>query len=394
MDMRPGGDGMKITEVRPYIVRNPWKKWVFIELETDDGSIGYGEATVFNGQFSVASRLKDVSRFILGKDPMKVRRLIGEWFVSTFNRAHDMVNVALISGVEAACWDLIGKHYGSPVYELLGGPVNDRIRVYANGWYTAINDVEDWAKAAKKVKERGYTALKFDPFGAGSGFLSNEEFKRSMEIIRAVHDEVGDDTEMLIEGHGRFNRSMALKIGKELERYDNIGWFEEPVIPEDVEGLTILSRSLRIPIAAGERFITRYDFVDPFVRGAIHIAQPDVINTGGIIETLVIGAMAEAHNIAMAPHQAEGPINTFITLNVDALMPNLKIQEMFDEFAYPSWAWDVVTGKPEVVNGYAKLPERPGIGIELKEKVRDYLATEKDPDFNLFSSGWEKRGFS
>ena len=385
---------MKITDIKTYIVRNPWKKWVFIELETDDGSVGYGEATVFNGQFSVASRIKDVSKFIIGKDPMNIRNLVNDWFVSTFNRAHDLVNVALLSGVEAACWDLAGKHHGSPVYELLGGPVHERIRVYANGWYTAINDIEDWGKTARKVIDKGYTALKFDPFGSGSGFLSNDEFKKSMEIIRIVHDEVGDDVEMLIEGHGRFNRSMAVKVGRELEKYENIEWFEEPVIPEDIEGLAILSRSLRVPIAAGERFVTRYDFVEPFTKGAIHVAQPDVINTGGILETMSIGAMAEAHNIAMAPHQAEGPINTFITLNVDAVMSNLKIQEMFDEFAYPAWVSEIVTEKPEVVNGFVKLPGKPGIGIELKEKVKDYIASEKDKDFNLFSAGWEKRGFS
>ncbi|MGC8608820.1 MAG: mandelate racemase/muconate lactonizing enzyme family protein, partial [Thermoplasmata archaeon] len=237
------------------------------------------------------------------------------------------------------------------------------------------------------------TALKFDLFGSGSGFLSEEEFRNSMDIIENVRDAVGDKTEMLIEGHGRFNRSTALKIGRYLEKFENVGWFEEPVIPEDIEGMAMLSHSISVPIAAGERFITKFDFVRPFETGAVHIAQPDVINTGGILETKEIGAMAEAHNIGMAPHQAEGPINTFITLQVDATMPNLKIQEMFDEFAYPSWAWDIVTGKPAVENGYVKIPDRPGIGIDITEKVKEYTASENDRDFNLFSQGWEKRGF-
>ena len=214
-----------------------------------------------------------------------------------------------------------------------------------------------------------------------------------MEIIQIVHGVVGDNTEMLIEGHGRFNRSTAMKIGKELEKYPNIGWFEEPVIPEDIEGMAMLSKSLKIPIAAGERLITSYDFTQLFKLNSVSIAQPDLINTGGIIELLKIGAMAEANNISMAPHQAEGPLNTFTTLNIDALMNNLKIQEMFDEFAYPAWITDIVDTVPEVKNGYVELPEKPGIGVNLKDKINNYIADENDTDFNLFSEGWEKRGF-
>lgn len=384
---------MKITDINSYVVKNSWKKWVFLELITDDGSIGYGEATVYGDQFAVVSHVNEVKKYIIGKNPMNVNSLVNTWFRDSFNRARDILNISLISGIESACWDIIGKHYGCPIYKLLGGAVNKNIRVYANGWYTSINNIEDWAKEAKKVKNKGYTALKFDPFGTGNSFLSLEEYRKSLDIIRVVHDEVGDDIEMMIEGHGRFNRSMALKIGKELEKYENIGWFEEPVIPEDIEGLVILSRSLKVPIAAGERFLTKYDFIDPFKKGAINIAQPDVVNTGGITETLKIGSMAEAYNIAIAPHQAEGPLNTFITMNVDAIMSNLKIQEMFDEFAYPSWTWDIVTSKPNVNNGWVSLPDKPGIGIEIKEKIKDHLASEQDQDFNLFATGWEKRGF-
>ncbi|WP_276922791.1 mandelate racemase/muconate lactonizing enzyme family protein [Ferroplasma acidiphilum] len=195
-----------------------------------------------------------------------------------------------------------------------------------------------------------------------------------MEIIQIVHGVVGDNTEMLIEGHGRFNRSTAMKIGKELEKYPNNGWFEEPVITEDVEGMVMLSKFLKIPIAAGERLITSYDFTQLFKSNSISIAQPDLINTGGIIELLKIGAMAEANNISMVPHQAEGPLNTFTTLNIDALMNNLKIQEMFDEFAYPAWIGDIVDTVPEVKNGYVELPEKPGIGINLNDKIDNYIA--------------------
>ncbi len=384
---------MKIVDFKSYIVRNTWKKWVFVEIVTDEGSNGYGEATVYADQFGLINHIKDIKKFVINKDPFKIRELINEWFLSTFNRSRDIVNISLISGVESACFDLIGKHFGSTIYNLFGGSVRNKIKVYANGWYTNINNIEDWSKEAKKVINKGYKALKFDPFGSGSGFLDYDEYKKSMDIIETVHNAVGDKTEMLIEGHGRFNRSTAMKIGKELEKYDNIGWFEEPVIPEDIYGLSILSKTLKIPIAAGERLITSYDFTQLFKSGSVSIAQPDLVNTGGIIEILKIGAMAEANNIAIAPHQAEGPLNTFTTLNVDALLNNLKIQEMFDEFAYPEWVNEIVDNRPEVINGYAKLPDKPGIGINLKDNVNKYIADENDNDFNLFSEGWEKRGF-
>ncbi len=384
---------MKIVDLKSYIIKNPWKKWVFLEIVTDDGENGYGEATVYTSQFAVANHIKDIKNFIINKNPFNVRKLINEWFISSFNRNRDIVNISLMSGIESACFDLIGKHFGSTIYNLFGGPVRDRVKVYANGWYTNINNVDDWGKEAKKVINKGYRALKFDPFGDGSGFLDYEEYKKSMEIIETVHSVVGDRTEMLIEGHGRFNRATAMKIGKELEKYPNIGWFEEPVIPEDIEGLAMLSRSLKIPIAAGERLITSYDFTEMFKIGSVSIAQPDLINTGGITQILKIGAMAEANNIAMAPHQAEGPLNTFTTLNVDAMLNNIKIQEMFDEFAYPDWINQIVDVRPEVKDGYVSLPEKPGIGINLTNKIDDYIADESNHDFNLFSEGWEKRGF-
>ena len=384
---------MKIVDLKSYIIKNTWKKWVFVEIITDNGENGYGEATVYNSQFAVVNHIKDIKKFIINKDPFKVRQLVNEWFTSSFNRNRDIVNMSLISGVESACFDLIGKHFGSTIYNLFGGPVRNKIKVYANGWYTNINNIEDWGKEARKVINKGYKALKFDPFDGGSGFLEYDEFKKSMEIIQIVHGVVGDNTEMLIEGHGRFNRSTAMKIGKELEKYPNIGWFEEPVIPEDIDGMAMLSKFLKIPIAAGERLITSYDFTQLFKSNSVSIAQPDLINTGGIIELLKIGAMAEANNISIAPHQAEGPLNTFTTLNVDALMNNLKIQEMFDEFAYPAWIGDIVDTVPEVKNGYVELPEKPGIGINLKDKINNYIADENDTDFNLFSEGWEKRGF-
>ena len=383
----------KISEIRTYIVKNPWKKWVFLELVTADGQIGTGEATVYSGQFSVKERVRDLADLIIGSDPLKIEDLINRWMLRTFNRSKDLTSIGLLSGVETACWDIMGKHFGTPVHTFFGGSLRDKLKVYANGWYTSAQNPEDWGALSKEVLRKGYSSLKFDPFGAGFGFMEEDEWKRSREIIEAVHESVGDHVEMLIEGHGRFNRATAMKVANYLENFDNIGWFEEPVIPEDIEGMASLARASRIPVAAGERFITRFDFLRPFELGAIHIAQPDVVNTGGLLETKKIASMAEAYNIAVAPHQAEGPINTFITMQLDATLPNFKIQEMFDEFAYSDWTWEVVDRKPEIIDGYEKVTNRPGIGVSLTEKVKEYTADDSNKDFNLFSEGWERRGF-
>ncbi|WP_338083241.1 hypothetical protein [Ferroplasma acidiphilum] len=148
--------------------KNTWKKWVFIEIITDNGENSYGEATVYSGQFSVVNHIKDIKKFIVNKDPFKVRELVNEWFTSSFNRNRDIVNMSLISGVESACFDLISKHFGSTIYNLFCGPVRNKIKVYANGWYTNINNIEYCGKEARKVINKGYRALKFDPFGSGS----------------------------------------------------------------------------------------------------------------------------------------------------------------------------------------------------------------------------------
>jgi galactonate dehydratase len=387
---------MKIIGVEVYLIPNPWKGWVFIRLLTNNGEEGIGEATHYFGQRAVKGMYRDVREFILGKDPLEVEKIWWQMFRETGNPSKDATKISLMSGIEVACWDIIGKHFGAPVYQFFGGIVRDKVKVYANGWYRGIKRLEDWGERAKEVVKRGYRAMKFDPFGAASGELKQEDFKKAIKIIEIVRSSVGNDVELMIEGHGRFNVATAIKIGKELEKF-NVTWFEDPVMVRDIQGLIKVSRTVSIPIASGEWCISRFDsdLISLLTSKAVDILLPDVISMGGLSETKKVSAFAEVYGTLVALHQAEGPINTMSELQLDATLTNFRIQEYFGDFAYPDWAWELLTYKPEFDEGFLKVPKSPGIGTNLNmKKIEEYMDEEKIANFNLYKEGWEDRGFS
>lgn len=380
---------MKIQDIETYLIENPWKRWVFVKLETSNGLYGLSEATLYGESSAVVAELQERRRFYIGKDPFQVEKIWTDWYRDSFNRNASIVNVTALSAVEIACWDIIGKTYGAPIYSLLGGAMRDRVKIYANGWYTHVSTPEDFAAKARKVAKKGYKALKFDPFGTSYLSADNKEIKRAVKTIEAVREAVGEDVDILIEGHGRFTPETAIRIAKLIEPYGP-RWFEEPVPPEDLQALKRVSEKTSIPIASGERVVTKYGFAPLIESHAVDIIQPDIINTGGIMEAKKISAMAEAHFVMVAPHQAEGPIATAICLQLDACIPNFEIQESFDEFDI-HWRNDLVKHPIEIENGYMEIPKRPGLGIDLNmREVKAHLAT-KVTDFNLFEKGWESR---
>jgi len=384
---------MKISSVEIYLIPNPWKGWVFIRVLTTDGEEGIGEATHYFGQRAVKSMYKDVKDFILGRDPLEVENLWYQMFKETGASFKDLTKISLMSGIEVACWDIIGKHFGAPVYQFFGGAIRDKVKVYANGWYRGIKQLEDWGKKAKDVVRKGYKAMKFDPFGATSTELKHKDFKKSIRIVEIVRDSVGDEIELMIEGHGRFNVATAIKIGKELEKF-NITWFEDPVMVGDIQGLIRVSRAVSIPIASGEWCMSRFDhnLIDMLTSRAIDILLPDVITMGGLSETKKVSTFAEIFRVPVALHQAEGPINTMSELQLDANLTNFKIQEYFGDFAYPDWAWELLTQKPKFNDGFLEVPKSPGIGTSLNmKKIEEYADEEKITNFNLYKEGWENR---
>lgn len=380
---------MKIQNIETYIIANPWKRWVFVRLETSNGVYGVAEATLYGESSAVVAELQERRKFYIGKDPFQVEKIWSDWYRDSFNRNASAVNITAMSAIETACWDIIGKQYGAPIYSLLGGLIHERVKIYANGWYTHVSTPEEFAAKARKVVRKGYRAIKFDPFGTIYLTAETQEIKKSVKIIEEVRNAVGDKVELLIEGHGRFTPETAIRIAKQIEPYSP-RWFEEPVPPEDLQALKRVSDKTTIPIASGERVLTKYGFAPLIETHAVDIIQPDIINTGGILEAKKISAMAEAHFVMVAPHQAEGPLATATCLQLDACIPNFLIQESFDEFDI-EWRNDLVSHPIKIENGYMMIPKRPGLGTGLNmEHVKAHLARDMT-DFNLFERGWESR---
>jgi galactonate dehydratase len=327
----------------------------------------------------------------MGKDPFLIESLWNDWYRDSFNRNVSAPSITAMSAIETACWDIVGKHYGAPVYALLGGALREKVRVYANGWYTHVSGEDEFAERAKEVVRRGYTAIKFDPFGTTYLGASTADVRRYVSIIGAVREMVGDDIELLIEGHGRFTAETAVRIAKQMERYSP-RWFEEPVPPEDLEGLKKVAAKTTIPIASGERVLTTYGFAPLLETRAVDIIQPDIVNAGGLLQGKKISALAESHLVTVAPHQAEGPLATATCLQLDACIQNFEIQESFDEFN-ADWTRGLLVEPIRVEGGSMTIPTRPGLGVDLDmdEVEKHTVAGPSHPDFNLFERGWENR---
>jgi galactonate dehydratase len=264
-----------------------------------------------------------------------------------------------------ALWDILGKSLDAPVHALLGGRVRDSAPVYSNAWYFGAQTAEDFAERAAQTVASGYRALKFDPFGSAGLTLSEEELSESLDRVAAVREAVGPGTGLLIEGHGRFGVHSAVRIGRELERFNPL-FFEEPLPPGDFGALRRVADAVRVPIAAGERCYSARECRLAIDSGAVCVLQPDVIHVGGISALLSVCSAAEAASVSLAPHNASGPVATAATLQISALAPTLLIQEMFAPLDAP---WRDVVARPaiDVEDGRVAIPDGPGLGIELDE---------------------------
>jgi galactonate dehydratase len=382
---------MKITNVTSMVLGTEWRNITFVKVETDEGLTGVGEARVINRTGAVLGYLEEaLPRYVLGSDPFEIERLVGRMFREDFGRSGELVMTG-IALIEVACWDLIGKALSQPVYRLLGGAVRDKIKAYANGWYTVERTPEEFHAAAKRAVAKGYLALKFDPFGAGFYELDRAEKNRVVALVEAVRSAVGPDVEILIEMHGRFNPATATEMTRELAPYKP-GWVEEPVPPENLRALKKAADAiapLGIPVASGERLNTLYEYRELFELQAADIIQPDITHFGGISNVKKLAAWAEAYYMLVAPHNVGGPVSTAAALHLAATLPNFKIQEHFNDFD-EAYVKQAATGLPEVVDGYFALPPGPGLGITLNEEVIRSHPMEKI-HFNLFSQDWHKR---
>jgi galactonate dehydratase len=379
---------MRISDVKTYVLGTAWRNLTYVEVHTDDGLTGVGEARMLNHTDALLGYLAEaVPNHILGSDPFNIEDLVQRMFRNDYGRAGEIA-MSAISTVEMACWDVVGKALQQPVYRLLGGAVRERIKAYANGWYTVERTPSEFAEAAKRVLAKGYRALKLDPFGAGFYELERAEQARSIELVEAVRDAVGRDVDILVEMHGRFSPASAIAIAKELEPFKP-GWVEEPVPPENLKALKKAAEHIRIPVATGERIHTRHEYRELLELQAADIIQPDITHFGGILETKKLAAWADACYVLVAPHNVCGPVATAANLHLAACTTNFKIQEHFNDFA-EDFVKAAAPGNPEVVDGYFALPSGPGLGVKLDH---DVLAANprRQIFFNLFAENWHRR---
>ena len=379
---------MKITAVKPLVLGTPWRNLTFVKVETDEGIYGLGEVRLNNRTNALLGYLTEaVPRYAIGIDPFDIESLVARMTINDYGRMGE-VTMSAVSILEIACWDIVGKALGQPCYRLMGGAVRDKIKAYANGWYTVERTPEAFHAAALKVVERGYLALKIDPFGAGRYELSLDEQARSTALIEAVRDAIGPDREIMVEMHGRFNPATAIIMARKLAPF-RPAWIEEPCPPENLPELKRVAERVEIPVATGERLHTMNEFRPIFDLQAVDIIQPDITHFGGITQTRRLAAWADVYNVLIAPHNVGGPVSTAAALHMAACTPNFMIQEHFNDFA-DSWVKAAAPGVPEVVDGYFALPDKPGLGVELNEALfADHPYVEGH--FDLFKDEWHRR---
>ena len=383
---------MKVTASTPLVLGTAWRELVFLRVDTDEGISGYGEVRPLNKTEAVLGYLKEAApRYLVGRDPFDTEALVHDVMNGDFGRPGEIAMSALAL-MEIACWDIKGKALNQPVYNLLGGKVRDRIKLYANGWYRTERVPENFAECARAAVAKGYRALKFDPFGGTFFDFSIAEKRLSIDLVAAVREAVGHEVELLIEMHGRFTPAGAIEMARELADFKP-SWFEEPVPPENLDALRRAydgMAPLGIPIAVGERIHTPCDVQPLFRLGATDILQTDITHFGGLMNTKKIMAQADYHYLRGAPHNVGGPVSTAAALHLAASTPNVMIQENFNDFDAP-YVMEAAPGVPAIGDdGCVALPSGPGLGVTVDEAV---IAAHPSQNvhFDLFKTNWQKR---
>lgn len=355
---------MKITDIRTFVVDCFRTNWVFVKVYTDEGLTGVGEGTLEYKEKALCGAVEHIKSYLLGKDPCQIERHYHAIYRDAYWRGGAVLMSAL-SAVEMALWDILGKSLGVPVWQLLGGRANDDCRIYVNGWFAGAKTPEEFGERARAAAERGVSAMKWDPFGKNYMQISPAELRQAVRCIATVREAVGEDVDLLIEGHGRFDVPTATRIAAEIAPFRPL-FFEEPVPPDNLEALAAVREKSPVPIAAGERLYTRYDYNELFRRRAADYIQPDISHAGGIMELKKLAAQAEANYIAFAPHNPSGPVANAATLQIAGCCPNFCILEiMYADVDYRRY----ITNENLVYeNGRIRIGDKPGLGIELNEE--------------------------
>ena len=375
---------MRIVEVEPFVVGNPpphygGRYWIFVKLVSNDGIVGWGE--VYSVPFhpkTVSAMIADVAeRLVIGRDPFDIELLWRQVYSSGYTQRPDSSLVAILSGIEMACWDLVGKAVGKPVHALLGGRVHERLRSYSylypepgDAGEAVYADPHLAAERAAAYAAKGFTAIKFDPAGPYTAFdprqLSLEALERSEAFVRLMREAVGTNCDLLFGTHGQMTPAGALRLARRLEPYDPL-WLEEPTPPEMPEEMAKVARGTRIPVATGERLSTKYEFARVLALGAASILQMALGRVGGLLEAKKIAGMAEAHYAQIAPHLYCGPVEGAANVQLSAATPNFLILESIRDWG--GFHAEILKTPMRWEEGYVIPPDTPGLGVEVDEEV-------------------------
>ena len=404
---------MKLKDLKIIVTCPPppgWggRYWILIKLTTDNGISGWGECYASSvGPNAMQTVIKDVfERYFLNESPADVERMFRRTYSSGFTQRPDLTVMGAFSGLEIACWDILGKYYDCPTWQLLGGKVNERVRAYSylyplehhdlNGFWTSPDMA---AESAINLIEKGYTAVKFDPAGPytmrGGHMPAMTDIKLSVDFCKAIREAVGDKSDILFGTHGQFTTSGAIRLGRALEPYSPM-WFEEPIPPDNLSEFRKVQNALSIPIATGERLTTKMEFAEVLKSGGASIIQPALGRAGGIWETKKAAAIAEVFNAQVAPHLYAGPIEWAANIQLSVSIPNLLIAESIETAFHDR----LINGKIKVEDGYIEVSQEAGLGIEVNETLAEqhpyhgtdlHLMMQDDPcDYsngNSFSGG-------
>ncbi len=364
---------MKITAVKTVVVNAQMRNWVFVKVETSEpGLWGWGEASLEWKTRAVVGAVEDFAPMLIGEDPSRIEHLYQKMYRQSFWRV-GVIGMSAISGIDQALWDIRGKALGQPVYQLLGGAVRDRVRMYTHlggGDMKAVYethhapDPAPMVELAQQVVARGYNAVKVLLTPPTESLSRSMEFRSSERFMRALRDGLGDDIDIMVDCHGRHFPGNAAEFCKVLAPFRPY-FIEEPVPPENVDAMAEVRRLSPVPIATGERLVTRFEFRQVLEKQACHVIQPDLCHCGGLWEAKKIAAMAEAYYIGVAPHNPLGPVANAAALHFALSTPNFLIQE--DMLADVPWRWEVVKHQLQTEAGYWLPCDAPGLGVEVDE---------------------------
>ena len=355
---------MKIVKIEQYF---PCPRTRFIKITTDNDLIGWGETTLEGKPKSTSSAVEELADYLIGKDPLRIEHHWQHIYRSAFFRGGPILMTAL-SGIDQALWDIAGKYYSVPVYQLLGGPVRDRIRVYAHWGIHDLSDkgLDDAKKRLAWLQKNNYTAFKTGPGGKWRGHEPPAVIDDFVKRAYMMREWVGPDIELAFDFHGKMTPALAIEICHEIKNMRPL-FVEEPIPQENVAALKQVSDHVPFPIATGERLLSRWEFREVFEKQAVAFIQPDCSHAGGITELKKIANMAEVYYIHVLPHCAIGPIAFTACMHVDAVIPNFLAQEQIDQ-----GLGEGIFKEPwKVENGHIELPKNPGLGFEIDEQVME-----------------------